>query len=81
MISECLNAACRKPLDYLRAGRIVRTQYQESTHLILEHFWLCGDCSQLFDFIVFSDKPAVAVRCGRYEQRFVRTEQALVFKP
>ncbi len=78
MILECLNSACRRPLYYLRAGRIVRTQYQEGTRLKLEHFWLCGDCSQFFDFRVFSDGPAVAIRCGKYSQRFVRTEQAAV---
>ncbi len=77
MISECLNAACRRPLDYLRAGRIVRTQYRDGTRLKMEHFWLCGECSQFFDFLVFSDGPAVAISCGRYSQRFVRTEQAV----
>jgi hypothetical protein len=44
--------------------------------LKLEHFWLCGDCCQSFDFRVFSDRPAVAIHCGIYSQRFVRTEQA-----
>jgi hypothetical protein len=78
MISDCLNAACRRPLYYLRGGRIMRTQYQEGTRLKLEHFWLCGDCSQFFDFRVFSDRPAVAIRYARYSQRFVRTEQVVV---
>jgi hypothetical protein len=42
----------------------------------LEHFWLCGDCSQCFDFCIFVDRPAVAIRRERNSQRFVRTEEA-----
>jgi hypothetical protein len=44
--------------------------------LKLEHFWLCDDCSQCFDFRIFADRPAVAIRRERYSQRFVRTEEA-----
>jgi LSD1 subclass zinc finger protein len=76
LISQCLNSECRRPLDYLRGGRIVRTEYLVGMCLKLEHFWLCGDCSRCFDFRIFADRPAVAIRCERYSQRFVRTEEA-----
>ena len=76
LISQCLNSECRRPLDYLRGGRIVRTEYLVGMCLKLEHFWLCDDCSQCYDFCVFADRPAVAIRCERNSQRFVRTEEA-----
>jgi hypothetical protein len=55
MVSNCANPKCSKPLLYLREGRIFvfdmpvtpptgtasgRGAYR------LEHFWLCGECSQ-----------------------------------
>ena len=55
MVSNCANPKCLKPLVYLREGRIFvfdvpidRTPKEESgrgSHR-LEHFWLCGECSQ-----------------------------------
>jgi hypothetical protein len=76
LISQCLNSECGRPLQYLRGGRIVRTEYRVGIPTKLEHFWLCGDCSQYFDFCVFVDRPAVAIRREENGQRFVRTEEA-----
>lgn len=55
MVSNCANPKCSKPLVYLREGRIFvfdvpinRTPEEGSgrgSHR-LEHFWLCGECSQ-----------------------------------
>ncbi|MFT4113831.1 hypothetical protein [Silvibacterium sp.] len=53
MLNSCANPECAKPLHYLREGRIfvfdaVRTAGQEDglkAHR-MEHYWLCGDCSQ-----------------------------------
>jgi hypothetical protein len=37
-------------MKYLRAGRVVRSVHKENGGLHVEHFWLCGDCYQHFDF-------------------------------
>lgn len=53
MVNFCANAECGKPLLYLREGRIFLFDVATGTgdadgkrlrHL--EHFWLCGACSQ-----------------------------------
>lgn len=53
MVSICANPGCGKPLHYLREGRIfvfdlavqdTATGEKRSRHL--EHYWLCGECSQ-----------------------------------
>jgi hypothetical protein len=53
MLNTCANPQCAKPLHYLREGRvfvfdaIVKSSVDASKkdHR-LEHFWLCGDCSE-----------------------------------
>ena len=55
MVSNCANPKCSKPLVYLREGRIF--VFDVPIHRLpeegsargshrLEHFWLCGECSQ-----------------------------------
>jgi uncharacterized protein YcsI (UPF0317 family) len=53
MVSNCANPKCGKPLHYLREGQIF--VFDVSTGSVdangkrgrrLEHFWLCGECSQ-----------------------------------
>lgn len=53
MVNCCANANCGKPLLYLREGRIflfeVATGLRDSNGIPerrLEHFWLCGACSE-----------------------------------
>jgi hypothetical protein len=57
MVNNCANPKCAKPLHYLREGRVFVFDVQEDRsgkitggkqghHL--EHYWLCGACSQLF---------------------------------
>jgi hypothetical protein len=49
MVKNCANPKCAKPLHYLREGRIfVFAADSDSDKPIhrMEHFWLCGDCSQ-----------------------------------
>lgn len=47
MVSNCANPGCRKPLHYLREGRVflfgASGGRDEKGHL--EHYWLCGDCA------------------------------------
>jgi hypothetical protein len=57
MVNNCANPQCAKPLLYLREGRVFvfemgdkgskRSQGEKRTRH-LEHFWLCGNCSQQF---------------------------------
>lgn len=48
MLTECFNPSCRKELDYLRNGRVIRTICKTTTSV--EHYWLCGSCYRRFDF-------------------------------
>jgi len=53
MVSHCANPKCAKPLHYLREGRIFvfdvpgkETDRNGKRSRRMEHFWLCGTCSQ-----------------------------------
>lgn len=54
MLNQCFNPDCRKPLHYLREGRVFVFGVQESDDggngdgSRLEHYWLCGPCSLKF---------------------------------
>lgn len=55
MVNHCANPQCCKPLHYLREGRVyvfdVTRQVSgaaERTARRMEHFWLCGVCSEVF---------------------------------
>jgi hypothetical protein len=51
VLTECFNPACRKKLDYLRNGRVVRMVRTSSTSAkSVEHYWLCGSCYGKVDF-------------------------------
>ena len=50
MLTECFNPACRKKLQYLRNGRVIRTILTSGSTLSVEHYWLCGACYGKFDF-------------------------------
>jgi hypothetical protein len=61
MIDRCFNSNCRKRLDYLRDGRVVRVIRRKDDDLLIEHFWLCGACYALYDF-EFTTEGAVKIR-------------------
>lgn len=52
MVSNCANPKCAKPLHYLREGRIfvfdvtVSGPGNSKRSRRMEHYWLCGVCSQ-----------------------------------
>jgi hypothetical protein len=55
MLNNCANPKCAKPLHYLREGRVFVFEVPDPTARKsvdgkrarrLEHYWLCGDCSQ-----------------------------------
>ena len=60
MLTECFNPACRRNLDYLRSGRVVRTVRTTDGSKSVEHYWLCGSCYGNFDFD-FKPDGSVAV--------------------
>jgi len=62
MLTECFNTACRKKLDYLRNGRVVRMMRTTGTGKSVEHYWLCGNCYGKFDFEFKPDGSVVLCR-------------------
>jgi len=55
MFARCLNPDCGVPFNY-REGRLIRYckppldgQFPADYHCV-EHFWLCGSCSELYVF-------------------------------
>jgi hypothetical protein len=47
MVSQCANPDCRRELHYLRDGKVYQFVLSTKTGgKRLEHFWLCGDCSE-----------------------------------
>jgi hypothetical protein len=53
MVNACANPGCGKPLHYLREGRIFlfelatgRGGSDRKPPRHVEHFWLCGACSE-----------------------------------
>jgi len=51
MVNNCANPECAKPLHYLREGRIFVfdvTEEAPDAPRRLEHYWLCGTCSEHF---------------------------------
>jgi hypothetical protein len=55
MVNHCANPQCCKPLHYLREGRVYIFDVtrsvpgaNERTARRMEHFWLCGTCSESY---------------------------------
>ena len=56
MVNHCANPECCKPLHYLREGRIFVFDVPDPLAPVkngkevrrMEHFWLCGDCSEAY---------------------------------
>jgi uncharacterized protein YcsI (UPF0317 family) len=54
MVNHCANPKCCKPLHYLRDGRIFVFDLPDPNSQVpaggrarrLQHFWLCGSCSE-----------------------------------
>jgi uncharacterized protein YcsI (UPF0317 family) len=75
MVSNCANPKCAKPLHYLRDGRIFVFDVQDKVAASngkrtrrIEHFWLCGVCSQTMvmqqsaEGVQVMIRPAVGLR-------------------
>jgi hypothetical protein len=54
MVNHCANPQCCKPLHYLREGRVYvfdvtrPAAVGERMPRRMEHFWLCGACSEMY---------------------------------
>jgi hypothetical protein len=60
MIDKCFNSVCSTQLHYLRDGRVVRVIRGKDEDPAVEHYWLCGACYEIHDF-VFSPDGAVSL--------------------
>jgi hypothetical protein len=68
MLSKCANPTCSTPFIYLRQGRLFVMEHTGRSALRqqgpvlaksasrLEHFWLCGPCSESFTLIYDVDR-------------------------
>jgi hypothetical protein len=68
MLSKCANPSCSTPFVYLRDGKIfLRKHMADSSGSTeasrLEHFWLCGPCSE--DFTLVYDPARGAQLVGK----------------
>jgi hypothetical protein len=80
MFAKCSNPDCGLPFDY-REGRLIRFRSLDtkppSEHHYVEHFWLCGRCSELY---VFEYESGAGMRIRRRVTEFQKTA-ALSFAP
>jgi hypothetical protein len=51
LIDHCFNSACNWEMRYLRDGRVMRVIRGKDEQASMEHYWLCGHCYQLYDFV------------------------------
>jgi hypothetical protein len=81
MVNQCANPSCGKPLHYLREGRIFVFDLPDPYVPVpapggrarrLQHFWLCGPCSETMVMEQTSDMQIqVAVKSRKMEVRKV----------
>jgi hypothetical protein len=67
MIDRCFNPVCRRTLQYLRDGRVVRVIRGKDADISVEHYWLCGACYEDHNF-VFSPDGAVSLEPRSHEE-------------
>ncbi len=76
MVSKCANPSCSTPFHYFREGKIFQVEVDGSgetrptgPQLVassrkvprLEHFWLCGRCSNTMTLVLERGKGVTAV--------------------
>lgn len=88
MMNQCANPKCSKPLRYLREGRIFVFEVPDSRPerspggvrgRRMEHYWLCGECSQtmLLEKTLDQNIRLVAKAGLRYTRQEARTSEAI----
>lgn len=85
MVSNCANPKCAKPLHYLREGRIFVFDVaiggpgkDGKRSRRMEHYWLCGVCSQTLVMEQTADGVRVATRPGTRLRGQVRLSESAV---
>jgi hypothetical protein len=80
MVSHCANPKCAKPLHYLREGRIFvfdvsgkDVDRNGKRTRRMEHFWLCGTCSQT----MVMERSADGVRAVPRTRRLVEMDMVV----
>jgi hypothetical protein len=79
MLDRCANPQCAKPLRYLREGRIfvfdsLPSNSNSGPGHKLEHFWLCGECSQTM--VLAKTRTGVKVEIKAVQTSYVHVDQA-----
>jgi hypothetical protein len=82
MLSKCANPPCSNQLIYLREGKLFVMEHSTKPKLWprgsvptkaasrLEHFWLCGRCSQNLTLVYHRDRGVeVVAKKGKQPQR------------
>jgi hypothetical protein len=84
MVSQCANPKCGKPLHYLREGRIFVFELANDIAAgngkrvrRLEHYWLCGPCSQTLAMEQSADGVRVVPRRRARVQEFPLTPSVI----
>lgn len=84
MVDTCANPRCARPLKYLRDGRIYIFETSSgqaapgSKRLRhLEHYWLCGACSQTMILVQDRAGVHVAPKPVRVSEEFDSFESAV----
>jgi uncharacterized protein YcsI (UPF0317 family) len=81
MVNQCANPKCGKPLHYLREGRIFVFDLPDPNVSVpapggrarrLQHFWLCGQCSET---MVMEQTSDMQIRVA-FKSRKLETGQA-----
>jgi hypothetical protein len=79
MLSKCANPECLTTLHYLRSGKVFKIELEGPVLVTgkkpvrrVEHFWLCGPCSQTQ---TLTYEPVLGVRVLR-KQDMVRRAAA-----
>jgi hypothetical protein len=84
MVSHCANPKCAKPLHYLREGRIFvfdvaagEPDGRGKRSRRMEHYWLCGVCSQTLAMQQSPDGVRVVARVRSRVQEFSSARTAM----
>lgn len=75
MVNNCANPACKKPLHYLREGKVFLFSQKEITNngekipQRLEHFWLCGECAKFWTLVLGNNKSVEVIAAAHRGRR------------
>jgi hypothetical protein len=80
MVNNCANPKCAKPLHYLREGRVfvfdIESDSPKAVHR-MEHYWLCGACSQTMRLEKTADGVRTVIKSGIHVRRPMAMSQPL----